>query len=430
MVHLGTIHIVKLRINETERDIFSIHAKNRHLEMKVYIVTRNPFPNGMAPANRIKCYAQAISSQGVDVEILIYTRTEVYGRPSHNICGSGVYSGIPYNYIGGTPLRHRNVILRRWYDYKDKKDCLNYIRHNVKENDVVLAYLGLDVDYALKLIDVVHSNGAKYFNELCELPYGTTQETKATVKGRRKTIELLSPKCDGHICISKALKDYISPYTSDSSRNIIVPILVDFKQYELDDRSEYASFPYIFHAGSLTEQKDGVLGMLESFGMSCNSLDPTVKFVLTGSLDKAKAADQIREILTRYGIEQRVIFTGYLSDESLKKYLSEASLVIINKYDTQQNRYCFSTKLGEYLAAGKPVIITKIGEAMNWLKDGETAYVVDPEEKLQLSQAIINAFTDNDKRKKIAESGRELCQKSFDYRAWGKTLINAFTYKM
>lgn len=65
-----------------------------------------------------------------------------------------------------------------------------------------------------------------------------------------------------------------------------------------------------------------------------------------------------------------MLFTGYLSHEDLKDYLSKASMVIINKYRNQQNEHCFSTKLGEYLAAAKPVIITNVGEAMNWLENG------------------------------------------------------------
>ena len=49
--------------------------------MKVYILTREPFPNGMAATNRIKCYAKAILQKGVLCEVLIFTRTEIYGKP-------------------------------------------------------------------------------------------------------------------------------------------------------------------------------------------------------------------------------------------------------------------------------------------------------------------------------------------------------------
>ena len=47
--------------------------------MKIYIVTGEPFPNGMAATNRIKCYAKAIHEGGLECEVVVYRRTEVYG---------------------------------------------------------------------------------------------------------------------------------------------------------------------------------------------------------------------------------------------------------------------------------------------------------------------------------------------------------------
>lgn len=395
--------------------------------MKVYIVTRIPFPNGMAPANRVKCYAKAIKSQEVEVEILVYTRTEIHGNSARNTDGNGNFEGITFRYIGGTPFRNKNLLFRRFYDYKDKKNCLKYLKKNLRQGDVVLGYIGHDIDYTVELINTIHACKAKFVRDLCELPYGTSVETKDAIKNREKVLKLQAPICDGYICISKALLDYINPHTRPDAKNIIVPILVDYDKYELPDLSSKAEYPYIFHAGSLTEQKDGVLGMLVAFGIASKSLPSSVKFILTGYLDKAKAANEIKEIIKKYDIEERVIFTGYLSDDELKKYLSEASLVIINKYNTQQNQYCFSTKLGEYLAAGKPVIITNVGEAMNWLKNQETAYVVDPENKQQLAEAIVDSFINAEKRHKIAEEGRNLCKNSFDYRMWGTDLIRYFS---
>jgi hypothetical protein len=39
--------------------------------MKVYIVTKQGFPNGMAATSRIKGYARAIHDGGVECEVII-----------------------------------------------------------------------------------------------------------------------------------------------------------------------------------------------------------------------------------------------------------------------------------------------------------------------------------------------------------------------
>ena len=112
-----------------------------------------------------------------------------------------------------------------------------------------------------------------------------------------------------------------------------------------------------------------------------------------------------------------------MRNEELKEYLSKASLVIINKYKTQQNQYCFSTKLGEYLAAAKPVIITNVVEAMNWLENLNSAYIIEPENSVALTDAIVRVFMKPDEARRIGLSGQRVCQNSFDYHRWSKSLV-------
>ena len=38
--------------------------------------------------------------------------------------------------------------------------------------------------------------------------------------------------------------------------------------------------------------------------------------------------------------------------------------------DSEQNRYNFATKIGEYCALGKPIITTGVGEVSNYFNDG------------------------------------------------------------
>ena len=381
----------------------------------------------MAATNRIKCYARAIAEQGIECEILNFTRTEVYGKTPQNTEGVGIYEDIPFKYIGGTPLRASNVIVRQLNDRLDRWKLKTYLKCNLREGDIVLGYIGTDVLYVNQLIKIIHNCGAKYVRELCEYPYGTNSaESKAIIKNREITFSKQFPICDGFIAISDALANVASKYKSPQGKILKVPILVDFESYNLDDCSKEAINPYIFHSGTLYEQKDGILGMIEAFGMVKENSKLNIHFISTGSIDKSPHADKIKELIKKYNIRDCIHFTGYLSDDELKDYLSKASLVIINKYRTQQNQYCFSTKLGEYLAAEKPVIITNVGEAMNWLKDGESAYIIEPEDVKALFNKIIYAFSDDSKRQDIASKGKDLCKKSFSYQSHGKRLVEFF----
>ena len=395
--------------------------------MKVYILTREPFPNGMAATNRIKCYAKAILQKGVLCEVLIFTRTEIYGKPPKNTIGKGIFEGIPYKYIGETPLRGSNIVLRQINDRIDKIRTMLYLFKHLKKGDIVLGYCGVFLHFINTIIRITHMRKAFYFRDLCELPYGTSQETARNVKLRKLTLSKQFPLCDGFIAISDALVALAEKYKRTDAKILKVPILVDFEKYCLTDKSSEIDVPYIFHSGTLYEQKDGILGMIEAFGIALRQIPFPIRFISTGKIEDSPHKKAIHELIEKYHLEDKILFTGYLSESGLKDYLSKASLVIINKYDTQQNKYCFSTKLAEYLAASKPVIITKVGEAMNWLTDNKDAYIVETRQIDSLSEKIVEAFTDVQKRHVIAENGFKTCKNSFDYQNYSKQLIDFFT---
>lgn len=386
--------------------------------MNVYIVTREQFPNGMASTKRITCLSKAIISQGISCKVLIYTRTEVYGKKPKNTNNKGVFEDIPFQYMGETPLRGKNSIIRQFHDITDKIRLLFFFLNYLKKNDIVISCVGQDAKYIHFLIKVIHYRKAKFVREICELPYGTGKESNYTIKMRNYVLEKIISKCDGIISISDTLSSLCATYKTKECPIIKVPILVDYKQYYLEDHSSEVEVPYIFHSGTLYDQKDGILGMLKAFGKATQKLDKNIHFISTGTPNKSPHYHDIKRIIKDYQLEDKVTFTGYLSNEQLKDFLSKASLTIINKYPNQQNTYCFSTKLGEYLAAGKPVIITKVGEAMNWLKDGVNAFIIEPNNTDILATTIINAFNNSERRKRIALNGQIVCKNSFDYRCY------------
>lgn len=391
--------------------------------MKVYIITGEPFPNGMAATNRIKCYAWALLSQDIDVEVLIFRRTEVIGSMLGNKKAIGEFKGINYRYIGKTPIRSKNPIVWRIVEKMDYHRTIMYLNKNLKKGDVVIFYCSPQLDLTLRIINKTRHSGAKFVRDLCELPFGTGEETSKNVNLRNRTYTDQFPLLDGIISISEALSALAAKYVS-KDKITKIPILVDYDSYKMEDSSSKAETPYIFHSGTLYEQKDGILGMLEAFGMAVKRITIPLEFILTGTKEKSPHAKEIDEIISKYDLGNRVKFTGYLSNDELKSYLSKASLVIINKYETQQNVYCFSTKLGEYLAASKPLIITNVGEAMNWLKDKKSAYIIPPKDKQALANAIVKAVENPIERKRIGLNGQDVCKNSFDYRVWGKTLVD------
>ena len=113
-------------------------------------------------------------------------------------------------------------------------------------------------------------------------------------------------------------------------------------------------------------------------------------------------------------------------NNSIGKFISStpslASLVISNRPKSKQDYYGFSTKLGEYLASGTPLLLTNWGEAVNWLENGKSAYITEPEDTKALADAIVYVFTHPDESRIVGLEGQEVCRNCFDYRNWSRIL--------
>ena len=64
--------------------------------MKVYILTKQPFPFGMAATNRIIKYAQGLCANGVDCEIITAIRTERVGSVKNEHVSGVIENGVKY----------------------------------------------------------------------------------------------------------------------------------------------------------------------------------------------------------------------------------------------------------------------------------------------------------------------------------------------
>jgi glycosyltransferase involved in cell wall biosynthesis len=394
--------------------------------MKVYILTAVPFPNGMAPTNRIKCYAKALIGEGVDCKVICFRRSDIESNKERN----GIDDGVPFQYIGRNSLHSKNAIRGKLEDIIDHLLLLFYLLFKVKKNTIVFSY-GSTLHYGNMLISVTHLKRGVFVRDLVEMPNVTANDTPKQKRIREQELTTQFPRYDGVVAISEALEKMATEHMSKENAVLRVPILVDYDKYSMEDMSDKADCVYVFHSGKLTEQKDGIVGMIEAFAKAQKKMPGLkVRFYSTGDANKSRDAIKIKNVIEKYGVGDSIRFLGYLTDDELKGYLQRASLVIINKYRTEQNVYCFSTKLGEYMAAGKPVIITKIGEAMNWLKHGYDSYIVEPEDNEALSDAIETLLTNKPFRKMIGNNGRETCKRCFGYDNYGKTLVDFFSSLM
>ena len=103
-----------------------------------------------------------------------------------------------------------------------------------------------------------------------------------------------------------------------------------------------------------------------------------------------------------------------LSREQIPPFICQASLLVLSRPDSHQAQGGFPTKLGEYLATGNPVCVTKVGEIPEYLEDNVSAFMATPGDVDSFADAIDRALSNLEQAKKVGQKGREVAEKEFN----------------
>jgi glycosyltransferase involved in cell wall biosynthesis len=170
--------------------------------------------------------------------------------------------------------------------------------------------------------------------------------------------------------------------------------------------------PVIGFIGLLRAASKGFEELLEALART----DPML--VATGSLDPANAYHaHVAAHIERLGLGDRVRWLGFVSDEEAGRLLRVVDAVVLPYRGGAESGY---TSMLAALVNGAAVITTRGPQTPPWLRDGETAVLVDPEDPAALAGAIERLLTDDRLAAQVRAGARAL---SFGWEAIVEAVI-------
>jgi len=130
---------------------------------------------------------------------------------------------------------------------------------------------------------------------------------------------------------------------------------------------------------------------------------PDAKFVLVGD---GPLRPRYEEVARELNIKKDVYFLGIRTD--VPTIISNLDVAVLSS--TNEG---FSNVIMESMAAGKPVVATKVGGSKEMVSDGITGYLVPPADSQAMAGAIINLIQNPDKAIAMGSAGREVVKEKF-----------------
>lgn len=392
--------------------------KRKFSEANFFIlVDRFGFPNGNASSIRVGLLGRALVEQGVSVKVLI-TKWSDYPDQVVNKAVTGTHKCVDFEYTYGETVRDASFLLR---GYRTFRGWLLAIWRILTAPSCSYLYLySVTPILCIPATIVAKLRRIPVIIELCEwMP--SLPSCSASVKWYYKRLRFTL--ADGVFAISTFLAERVRAITGDLHRPEIIqiPILADTKErYTLLNNPFYKG-KYILWCGQIDGYIDSVFWLIKAFSLVSRKSD--CKLLIAGRYTPKSKAD-IYSFANGLGInKERIVLTGYVTREELLALYSNAQALLAPLEDDERSKARFPTKIGEYLASGRPVITSSVGEVGRFLKDGETAFIAPPCDAEVFAQKIELALFDSKLSRRIGLAGRKVAEQNFHYSKQGERIV-------
>ncbi len=129
-----------------------------------------------------------------------------------------------------------------------------------------------------------------------------------------------------------------------------------------------------------------------------------VKFLMVGQGGPMETL--LRNFIRDNRLEDKVIFTGFISHDDVPQYISAMDIVLA-PYPDIDFFYYSPVKIYEYMSCGKPVISSRIGQIAEVIRDRETGFLTKPNDIEMICQNISELIENPELRKRIGKAARE-----------------------
>ncbi|MBN2121094.1 MAG: glycosyltransferase family 4 protein [Candidatus Omnitrophica bacterium] len=148
---------------------------------------------------------------------------------------------------------------------------------------------------------------------------------------------------------------------------------------------------------------------------------PSATFMIVGEgfLERS-----LRNLARELGIEDKVIFAGAVSHDEIPYFIAAADVCVASFKDTEVTRCKSPLKIVEYLASGKPIVASNVGEIRKMV--GGVGILVEPGDFHSLAKGILRFLDDEVLRTTLGSRARKRAETKYNWIYTAESLLSAY----
>ena len=278
-------------------------------------------------------------------------------------------------------------------------------------------------DLARRHIDVVHAYSF-YGNVFSVIParLAGVPVVIASIRDRGAYLTRMQQRVQRYICQfadcvlvnAEAVKEWLVSDGYDPTSIVVIPNGVDLTRFSAQTdpdrfRAELGLAPGVPLVGTVSRlsRPKGLEHFLDAAKLLAPQF-PAARFVIVGqaNTDEREYENSLKVQADQLGLTGRVFFTGLRSDvPSLMASLTVSVMPSLNE--------ALSNSLLESMAAGAPVVATRVGGTPEAVVDGVSGLLVEPGDPRALADAITRLLNDAALAARLARAARQVVEERF-----------------
>jgi glycosyltransferase involved in cell wall biosynthesis len=392
--------------------------------INIAIVGSFHFPFGDAAGARYRLLALALKKLGVKVHIISQLP---YIPRQEDFCVNGCYQykGIPYY----------SALVETTFQKSYLKSSLNIIKGSVnsakllstiikrEEIDIIFFDGNFNI-HLLPILKIARQKGIPIVNDVMEwfsnfVFFGGIFHPLAW--DHEICMRITNKQLNGLVVISTYLLEY---YKNRSKIDpILIPAIGEFSNGP-------PSWPQndIFRIGYFGRptEKDGIYDLIRAIEILAHK-KKDFEFFLAGDDGRAGNLLKIKkQVSSDPCLKKRIRFLGQIKQNMIPSVFAQCNTLVLSRPLERFSLAGFPQKLPEYMALGRPVIVTDVGDIPLYVRDGIDGFVVKPGNPVAFANAIDEIMRLSDYGFKMGVSAWERGKSVFDSNLNAERLLRYF----
>lgn len=387
------------------------------LDKSYILITSTNFPSGGAGANYLNLFCKGLKHNGYNVKVLLLKGFAFGKFITKHAKNNMTDDGIGFSYLGLTArpqkpffkivdevvVHFRLIGLMLSLLPKRKKTSLLIYNNEVHTNFVIYPMARLFGIRITSFVPEFYDKGTfegsflrriKWYGFLFNFSY----------------LNRLSYKL---IVFSHYLKDQYLKLGYKESDIIVQPNLTDFEYWEIKNPNVKYTMGY---SGTPTIE-NGLYDLFAAMSILKKEGIDTTLSVIGDKLFGNSIIPELVEVCKGYGIAENITFKGLVELDEVKRNLSECEILTLTRPAMIQTLAGFPTKLGEYFASGKKVLVTNFGDIEKYFRNQEELVIAQSGNVEDIAKKIKWIIQNGPQAELVTQQGYKKAKQMLEYKS-------------